>query len=113
MKNTTTTRTDILAALADLDRGDGCLGVIVDCAMRDGITDPSEIREIAEEAEADAQADANDWAGDFGRLCEYSTGTDLRAASREERDASREQAQRDGGAGVIILNGELRCYVQE
>ena len=37
----------------------------------------------------------------FGRLIVYSTGTDLRAATEAERDASVEAAKNDGGAGVI------------
>jgi hypothetical protein len=66
----------------------------------------------------------------FGRLVVYSTGTDLRAATEAERDASVEAAKNDGGAGVITvqveaawadalyhgavivpLDGGLPCYV--
>lgn len=66
---------------------------------------------------------------DFGDLLDYHTGNRMRAATREQRDASREAAKYDGGAGVIIVaedwhvvcNDEprklsdklVRCYVQE
>ena len=42
----------------------------------------------------------------FGRLIVYSTGTDLRAATEAERDASVEAAKNDGGAGVITVQTE-------
>ena len=46
----------------------------------------------------------------FGRLCIYSTGTTVRAATESERAASIAAAEHDGGAGVIIVDG-VSCYV--
>ena len=45
-----------------------------------------------------------------GTLHDYDTGEALRPATAEEADASREAAARDGGAGVIDVDGR-RCYV--
>jgi hypothetical protein len=46
----------------------------------------------------------------FGRLCIYSTGVTLRAATEAERAESIAAAAHDGGAGVIIVDG-VSCYV--
>jgi len=46
----------------------------------------------------------------FGRLCIYSTGATVRAATEAERDASIAAAEHDGGSGVIIVDG-VSCYV--
>lgn len=45
-------------------------------------------------------------------LHDYETGEYLREATDEEATESREQARRDGGAGVITVDGR-RCYVQD
>lgn len=47
-----------------------------------------------------------------GDLMDYTTAETIRAATPQETQASREAAQRDGGAGVITVDGR-RCYVQE
>jgi hypothetical protein len=46
----------------------------------------------------------------FGRLIVYSTGLTLRAATEAERAESIAAAAHDGGAGVILVDGES-CYV--
>ena len=46
-----------------------------------------------------------------GTLCDYLTGETIRAATRAELDASLDAAERDGGAGVIEVDGR-RCFVQ-
>ena len=46
----------------------------------------------------------------FGRLCIYSTGLTLRAATEAERAASIAAAELDGGSGVIVVDG-VSCYV--
>lgn len=48
---------------------------------------------------------------DFGRLCDYRTGTTLRRATATECAASLAAAQRDGGRGVIEIDGRA-CYVE-
>lgn len=48
-------RAEILSALSDHNHGDGCLGIIVDQAIADGITDVETIREICIEAAEDAR----------------------------------------------------------
>lgn len=47
-----------------------------------------------------------------GRLVDYNTTAIIRAATAEEQRASQEQAKRDGGAGVIDVDGR-RCYVED
>ena len=49
---------------------------------------------------------------DYGDLHDYHTGEYIRPATRDERDASYAAAKRDGGAGVISLQGR-RVYVQD
>jgi hypothetical protein len=63
----------------------------------------------------------------YGDLLDYNTGAYMQAATREQRDASREAARWDGGAGVILVDESfrlvrpqdarsdeaVRCYVQE
>jgi hypothetical protein len=49
---------------------------------------------------------------EHGRLCAYDTAEVIRPATAEEQEASREQAKRDGGAGVITVDG-VRCYVED
>jgi hypothetical protein len=46
------------------------------------------------------------------RLMRYSDATTIRAATADELEASIDAARRDGGAGVIIVDG-IRCYVEE
>ena len=46
----------------------------------------------------------------FGRLVVYSTGTTLRPATESERAESIAAAAHDGGAGVILVDGDS-CYV--
>lgn len=47
-----------------------------------------------------------------GDLCDYETGDRLRDATWQETKASVEAAKRDGGAGVIRVDGRS-CYVSE
>ncbi len=47
-----------------------------------------------------------------GRLCDYETGEVIRRATAEEQAESIEAARRDGGAGVIVVDGR-RCYVED
>jgi hypothetical protein len=47
-----------------------------------------------------------------GTLRDYETGSAIRPATMEEQEQSRAQARRDGGAGVIEVDGR-RCYVEE
>lgn len=63
----------------------------------------------------------------YGDLMDYYTGAYMRPATKEQRDASREAAKHDGGAGVILVSGDwrvvdqtdaeatdaVRCYVSE
>lgn len=49
---------------------------------------------------------------DSGTLKDYETGEEIREATAEEREASVEAARRDGGAGVILVDGR-RCYVED
>lgn len=49
---------------------------------------------------------------DCGMLVDYRTNETIRAATTEEQEESREQAKRDGGAGVISVDGRS-CYVQD
>jgi len=46
-----------------------------------------------------------------GTLMAYDTAEHLREATEEETIESIEQAKRDGGAGVILVDGR-RCYVE-
>lgn len=46
-----------------------------------------------------------------GALHDYRTGDYLREATQAETDESIAQAEDDGGAGVIEVDGR-RCYVQ-
>lgn len=48
---------------------------------------------------------------DHGTLCDYATGDKIRPATREEQEESQEQAQHDGGRGVISVGGRS-CYVE-
>jgi hypothetical protein len=52
------------------------------------------------------------WVRGGARLMRYSDATTIRAATAEELEASIDAARRDGGAGVIIVDG-IRCYVEE
>jgi len=66
-------------------------------------------------------ADAAEVAGPFtgtvvelarrGALRDYQTGDTIRPATQAETDESIAQAVRDGGAGVIIVDGRS-CYVE-
>lgn len=47
-----------------------------------------------------------------GTLRNHKTGAAIRSATASELEASREAAERDGGAGVIEVNG-IHCYVEE
>lgn len=47
-----------------------------------------------------------------GTLRRYSDGSFIRPATEEERNASIRAARRDGGAGVILVDG-ARCYVED
>lgn len=46
------------------------------------------------------------------RLVDYNTTAVIRVATADEQAASREAAKRDGGAGVIEVDGR-RCYVED
>lgn len=46
-----------------------------------------------------------------GTLCDYQTSDPIRTATQAETDESIAQAARDGGAGVISVDGR-RCYVE-
>lgn len=48
---------------------------------------------------------------DHGTLMTYDTAETLRRATAEERAASIEAAKRDGGAGVVLVDGRS-CYVE-
>ena len=50
--------------------------------------------------------------GADGDLMTLDAAQFLRRATPPETDASRAAARRDGGAGVIVVDG-VRCYVQE
>jgi predicted nucleic acid-binding Zn-ribbon protein len=43
---------------------------------------------------------------------DYQTGEDIREATEEELAASIEAQDRDGGAGVIVVEGRS-CYVED
>lgn len=45
-------------------------------------------------------------------LCDYETGETIREATPQEMSDSIAQAKRDGGAGVISVDGRS-CYVEE
>ena len=45
-----------------------------------------------------------------GKLCDYKTGETIRDATEDEARESSEQAERDGGRGVINVDGRS-CYV--
>ncbi len=47
-----------------------------------------------------------------GTLYRYDTNEEIREATAEELEASRHASERDGGAGVIEVDGVL-CYVLE
>jgi len=47
---------------------------------------------------------------EHGTLCDYHTGEAIRRATAAELWASRDAAGRDGGPGVIVVDGR-RCYV--
>lgn len=47
-----------------------------------------------------------------GTLCNYRTGEGIRPATRVERINSISASARDGGAGVIIVDG-VACYVDD
>jgi len=49
--------------------------------------------------------------GDAGRLMDYKTGRTLRSATAEEHAESIAAAARDGGSGVITVDGRS-CYVE-
>lgn len=57
-------------------------------------------------AEALTQAPGPDW----GTLCDYRTGDEIRPATEAEHQDSVEAARFDGGRGVIRLHGRP-CYV--
>jgi hypothetical protein len=46
-----------------------------------------------------------------GMLRDYKTGEAIREATDEEAAESSEAAERDGGAGVILVD-DRRCYVE-
>jgi len=48
----------------------------------------------------------------YGDLRSYHDASYIRPATEAERDASREAADHDGGAGVIDVDG-VSCYVQD
>jgi hypothetical protein len=48
----------------------------------------------------------------MAKLCDYATGETIREATADEARASREAAEHDGGAGVILVDGR-RCYVED
>jgi hypothetical protein len=48
----------------------------------------------------------------MAKLCDYDTAEVIREATEEEAKASRETTKHDGGAGVVLVNGE-RCYVED
>lgn len=48
----------------------------------------------------------------YGDLYDYDTADVIRPATREEREASLAAAERDGGSGVIEVDGRS-CYVQD
>lgn len=52
-------------------------------------------------------------AADTATLYDYNTAEPIRPATNEELAASIEAAERDGGAGVILVDdqGDRRCYV--
>jgi hypothetical protein len=45
-------------------------------------------------------------------LMDYDAAEPIREATPEEAEASRTQAERDSGAGVILVDGR-RCYVED
>jgi len=47
----------------------------------------------------------------MAKLCDYATSETIRTATPEEQRASIEASARDGGAGVIEVDG-VRCYVE-
>lgn len=47
-----------------------------------------------------------------GDLMDYATARRIRSATAEEARQSREAAESDGGAGVILVDGRA-CYVEE
>lgn len=47
----------------------------------------------------------------MAKLCNYTTGETIREATADEQRASIEAATNDGGAGVILVDGQ-RCYVE-
>lgn len=49
---------------------------------------------------------------EHGTLYDYQSGEEIRAATSQELNDSREQAESDGGAGVIDVDGRS-CYVVE
>ena len=49
---------------------------------------------------------------DNGTLHDYRTGELLREATAEEARDSMLSAMKDGGAGVIVVDGR-KCYVQD
>lgn len=46
----------------------------------------------------------------YGTLYDYKTGKRIRFATREEAEASLAAAERDGGHGLIVVDG-VTCYV--
>lgn len=58
MTTKTIRRNDLLAELSSFDRGDGCLGIIIDEGLRrDPDVTAEELREVCVEAERDAEAE--------------------------------------------------------
>jgi hypothetical protein len=51
-------------------------------------------------------------ADEYGYLMDYNTAEAIRPATDAEQLASIDAATRDGGAGVITVDGR-RCYVQD
>lgn len=49
--------------------------------------------------------------GGYGDLCDYETGDTIRPATPEEHAESRFAARKDGGVGVVVVDGR-RCYVE-
>lgn len=48
----------------------------------------------------------------YGDLKDYTTGAYIRPATADEQAASRKAAEKDGGAGVIEIDGRS-CYVED
>lgn len=92
----------------------------VDMGIYEGETPADALDAMARDAGYKSQADAAAVAGPFtgtvvevtsAALCDYETGATIREATEQETSDSIAQAERDGGAGVILVDGR-RCYVE-